>query len=140
VDRNQIKDIIPHREPMLLVDSVEVHGDSATGSYRVRGDEWFLLGHFPNMPIVPGVIICEMIAQTGSVLVLVKERFKGAVPLFAGMKNVRFKRIVRPGDTLTLKAYLTRLFGEIGFGTGEAYVGNELAASLEFSFALKKGE
>jgi len=125
---------------MLLVDSIEVQGESATGTYRVKGDEWFLSGHFPGMPIVPGVILCEMIAQTGSVILLAKERFKGAVPLFAGMTNVRFKRVVRPGDTLTLKAYLKRLYGEIGFGTGEAYVGNELAASLEFSFALKKGE
>ena len=99
MNREEIKNIIPHREPMLLIDEAElVGGDECRGSYTVSGGEWFLNGHFPGNPVVPGVIQCEMAAQCCSVLF--KGMLEGKLALFAGINNVKFKRIVLPGDTL----------------------------------------
>ena len=107
----EIKTFLPHREPMLLVESLEeeivtgANGETtryAIGTYRVRGDEFFLQGHFPDYPVVPGVILCEMMAQ--SCALLLGDEIKTKRPLYTGIDNVRFKYQVRPGDTIVLRS------------------------------------
>lgn len=95
--KDEIKTILPHREPMLLVEELEQDGEFALGKYRVKGDEWFLQGHFPDAPVVPGVILCEILAQT--VGILLRDKLEvGQVPMYTSMKEVRFKAPVKPGD------------------------------------------
>lgn len=134
LNREQIMEILPHRPPMLLVDEAELgeNGESI-GRYTVRGDEHFLQGHFPDNPIVPGVILCEMMAQ--SACVMFKDKPKG-LTLFTGMNNVRFKQPVLPGDTVVSTCTVEKSKGPFFFCKGEARVNGELRASLEFSFAL----
>ena len=108
MNREELKQILPHREPMLLIDEAELREDNlAVGKYTVKGDEWFLQGHFPGMPVVPGVIQCEMMGQT--CCVLVSEMVKGKKTLFTGMDKVRFKQQVTPGDTLTFECSMTEM-------------------------------
>ena len=95
MNRDEIKEFLPHREPMLLLDEVTVEGEKAIGKYTVKGDEFFLQGHFPGNPIVPGVIQCEMIAQTAVALL---PDCKGKTPLYTGLNNVKFKNPLLPGD------------------------------------------
>lgn len=102
MDREEFKKLVRHREPMLLVDKAEKLGDIVVAEYKVTGEEPFLQGHFPDNPIVPGVILCEMMAQPA--ILLSYEMLKGRIPLFAGMTNVRFKKTVRPGDTVVTKS------------------------------------
>ena len=135
MNRDEIMTIIPHRGNMLLLDTMEQTGpDTATASYHVRGDEWFLDGHFPGNPIVPGVIQCEMIAQASCILM--REALKGKTPLYAGMNNVRFRRQVKPGETLTFKTRLVRHKMGVFIVAGEAYVENELCCNGDFTFML----
>src|SRR5918911_5412042 len=124
-----IEDIIPHRPPFLLVDEIlELDpGVSVLGRKTVRGDEWYLQGHFPGRPIMPGVLMVEALAQTGAVAVLSEAEFRGRLALFAGIDECRFKRIVEPGDVLELRCELDRVRGPIGRGKAEARVGGELA-------------
>ena len=143
MNREQIKAILPHREPMLLLDSAEVvEGEGGTkravGTYTVTGDEYFVQGHFPKNPVVPGVIQCEMMAQT--CCVLFAGQTKGATPYFTGLNNVKFKRVVNPGDTLRFECEITRARSVFFFATGKGYVGDELAVKGEFSFALVPDE
>lgn len=133
MNRDEIKNIIPHREPMLLLDEVELEGEVSVGRYTVRGDEFFLNGHFPGNPVVPGVILCEMMGQASCLLV--GDKMSGATPYFTGMNNVRFKRKVLPGDTITLKAELLKHKGPFFFVKTFAYVDQEICASGELSFA-----
>jgi 3-hydroxyacyl-[acyl-carrier-protein] dehydratase len=140
MNRDEIKNILPHREPMLLVDEVEIDGNKAEGSYKVRGDEFFLQGHFPGMPVVPGVIQCEMMAQVGALVVLSREENKGKTPLFGGMDKVKFRRMVKPGDTFKVKCEITRTMGDIGFGKVEGFVDGEQACEAVVTFALFKRE
>lgn len=133
-----IKGYLPHRPPMLLVDEAELIGDKVVGRYHVRGDEWFLQGHFPGMPVVPGVIQCEIIAQVGSLLVLTQEQFAGYTPLLAGLDKVRFRRRIVPGDTVTIECTLKKMLGPTGIGTGQLSVDGEVATTVDFSFALIK--
>ena len=136
MNREAIKDILPHREPMLLLDEVELIDGISTGKYTIKGDEFFLQGHFPGNPVVPGVILCEMMAQ--SACLLVNEKCGGFTPYFTGMKNVKFKNKVIPGDILTLKSEKIAQKGSFYFISASVTVGDKLAASGELSFAVVK--
>ena len=120
---------------MLLVDSIVSNGDgTVTGKYTVRGDEFFLQGHYPNNPIVPGVILCEMASQSSCLLMA--EKLKDKTPLFAGMNNVRFKEPVRVGDTVEFTCSMIRSIGAFYFIKAEGRSNGKVTMSGEFSFAL----
>jgi 3-hydroxyacyl-[acyl-carrier-protein] dehydratase len=134
-----IEQILPHREPFLLIDEVlEVTpGVSAVARKTVRADEWYLQGHFPGRPIMPGVLIVEALAQTGAVAVLSEPENQGKLAFFAGIDDCRFKRIVEPGDVLELRCELERVRGPIGKGRAEARVDGKLAARGTLTFAVE---
>jgi 3-hydroxyacyl-[acyl-carrier-protein] dehydratase len=138
--RTEIESILPHREPFLLIDEVlELEpGKRVVARKTVRADEWYLAGHFPGRPVMPGVLIVEAMAQTGAVAVLSDEENRGKLALFAGIDNVRFKRIVEPGDELELTCELERVRGPIGRGAAEARVDGELAARGTLTFAVEQ--
>ncbi len=139
LDTEAIKGIIPHRDPFLLLDRVDdlEPGVRAVGYKDVTGEEDFFRGHFPDYPVMPGVLIVEAMAQVGAVALLSVERDEGRIAFFAGIDKVRFKRQVRPGDTLRMEVVITRKRGPIGFGEAKAYVGDELVCSGELMFALQ---
>jgi 3-hydroxyacyl-[acyl-carrier-protein] dehydratase len=139
--REQIEEILPHRDPFLFLDEVVVlePGARVVARKQVREDEWFLTGHFPGRPIMPGVIIVEAMAQTGAVAVLADEANRGKLALFAGIDDVRFKRMVLPGDELELTCELDRMRGPIGRGKATATVCGELAARGTLMFAVTEG-
>ena len=136
--RAEIEAIIPHREPFLLLDEVTeiVPGVRVVARKLVREDEWYLAGHFPGRPIMPGVLMVEAMAQAGAVAVLSDEANRGKLALFAGINDVRFKRLVVPGDELELVCELDRLRGPVGRGQATATVGGELAVKGTLLFAL----
>jgi 3-hydroxyacyl-[acyl-carrier-protein] dehydratase len=142
LDRAAIEQIIPHREPFLLVDEIlELEpGVRAVGRYDVDPEAWYLRGHFPGRPIMPGVLQVEALAQVGAVCGLAHESFVGRLALFAGIEDVRFKRIVVPGDSLRLECTITRLRGPIGKADAEASVDGELACRAALTFALTELE
>jgi 3-hydroxyacyl-[acyl-carrier-protein] dehydratase len=124
---------------MLLVDEAEVGEDgSAVGRYTVKGDEFFLQGHFPGNPVVPGVILCEMMAQTCAVLLAGQSG--GKTPFFTSLNNVRFKNVVKPGDTVEFRCAITKSRPPFYFAEGKGFVGGKLSVQGEFSFALMGGE
>ncbi len=134
MNREEIKELLPHREPMLLLDEVCVNEQGeAEGKYTIRGDEFFLQGHFPGNPIVPGVIQCEMIAQTAVALL---SDSKGKTPLYTGLNNVKFKNPLLPGDTAEMTVSLTARRGIFCFAKGTLKAGGKLCTSAEFSFAM----
>ena len=137
-DINQIKEIIPHRYPFLLVDRIiEVEeGKRAVGIKNVSANEPFFAGHFPEYPVMPGVLIVEALAQVGAVSVLMKEENKGKTPFFAGIDHCRFKKQVTPGDQLRLEVEMTRVRGSIGKGKGVATVNGGIVCEAELIFAL----
>ena len=134
-------EVLPHRSPFLFVDEIRaiVPGESAVGIWQLTGDEAFFAGHFPGRPTLPGVLICEAIAQVGALAVLTDERYEGKLPLFAGLDKARFRRQVVPGDTLRIEVEMTRLSARAGKGEGRATVEGELAASCELMFAIVDG-
>lgn len=132
--KEEIKNILPHREPMLLVDEVELIDGRAHGKCQIKGDEYFLQGHFPGNPVVPGVIQCEMLAQ--SACILLAEDGKGKTPLFTGLEKVKFRGQVKPGDTLETECEITRQKGPFYFAKGKGTVNGKVCVSAEFSFAL----
>ena len=143
MDREEIKTFLPHRDPMLLIDSVERETvtdakghqvDYAVATYHVRGDEFFLQGHFPDYPVVPGVILCEMMAQ--SCALLLGDEIKSKRPLYTGIDNVRFKHQVRPGDTIVIRSAITDRRQAIVFAKAEAKVDGKLCCRGNLSFAL----
>jgi 3-hydroxyacyl-[acyl-carrier-protein] dehydratase len=136
--RREIEEILPHRDPFLLLDEVvELEpGVRVVARKHVRDDEWYLAGHFPGRPIMPGVLIVEAMAQTGAVAVLADEANRGKLALFAGIDDVRFKRIVGPGDEIELTCELERVRGPVGRGKATATVDGELAARGTLMFAV----
>jgi len=138
LDSIAIRSIIPHRFPFLLVDTiVELEtGRRAVGIKNVTANESFFQGHFPEYPVMPGVLIVEAIAQVGAVAMLSHPDQGGQIALFAGIDKVRFKRQVKPGDTIRLEVELGQVRRNIGSGSGVATVDGELACRGEFMFAL----
>lgn len=139
LDITQIKEIIPHRYPFLLVDKIlEIEeGKKAIGIKNVTANEEFFNGHFPDYPVMPGVLIVEALAQVGAVAMLKKEENRGRLALFTGIDKCRFKRQVKPGDTLRLEVEMLRFKGPMGKGKGIATVDGELVCETEIMFALK---
>ena len=133
--KEEIVQILPHREDMRLLDEVSMDGSDAVGHYRVRGDEFFLRGHFPGNPIVPGVILCEILAQ--SACVLMKDAMaEGKLPVYTGLNNVKFRSPVRPGDTIETRCRIRRAKHPFYFAEGTVSVEGRLCVSAEFSFAI----
>ena len=139
LDRDEIKAIIPHREPFLLVDRIEsfVPGESAVGYLDVTADMFWVPGHFPEYAVMPGVLIVEACAQDGAVALLSLPENVGRIVFSGGIDGVRFKRQVVPGETLRMECTITKRRGPIGFGTAKAWVGDELACAGELMFAIK---
>jgi len=133
-----IQKIIPHRFPFLLIDRIiEIEpGKRAVGIKNVTINEQFFQGHFPDYPVMPGVLIVEAIAQVGAVAMLQLEEYKGRIAFFAGLDNVRFKRQVKPGDTLRIEVELGQFRRGVGTGTGTATVDGQVACRGEFMFAI----
>ena len=131
-------DVLPHRPPFLFIDRLTAlePGVSAVGEWTLTGDEWFFPGHFPGRPTLPGVLMCEAIAQLGAMAVLTDQRFAGKLPLFGGLDGARFRRQVGPGDTLEMTVELGRMSARAGKGTGRATVDGELACQCDLLFVL----
>lgn len=139
--RDELKKILPHREPMLLLDEAEIVDGVAHGRITITGDEFFVQGHFPGNPVVPGVILCEMLAQ--NCCVLMGDGLSGqenVTPFYTSLDKVRFKHPVRPGDTVELTCQITRHRGPFYFASGEARVDDVLCVTAEMSFALMPAE
>ena len=138
MNRTEIMNILPHRDDMLLVDDAQrLEDGSVVGHYTIRGDEFFLRGHFPGNPIVPGVILCEIIAQTACVLF--EKEMQGALALYAGIDKARFRGIVRPGDVLTLKAAIVKNSSRMVVADVQALVGDQVAATATQKYVMAKG-
>lgn len=133
-----IKKVIPQREPFLMIDEVEVlvSGESCIAYKDVKETEWYFKGHFPGNPIMPGVLIAESLAQTGAMAILSLEENKGKNALFGGIDKLRFKKQVIPGDRLKLEVKIIKRKGPIGIGEGIATVDGKVAAKGELTFAL----
>ena len=137
MNKEEIMTILPHREDMLLVEEAFLDGETAHGKYTVRGDEFFLRGHFPGNPVVPGVILCEIMAQ--SCALLMGDEIKGKTPMYTGMDKVKFRNPVRPGDTIEITAHIERRIANFYFTKAEARVDGKLCACGSLSFALVEG-
>lgn len=131
-------EILPHRAPFLFVDEITglESGHSAAGLWHLSGDEQFFQGHFPGRPTLPGVLMCEAIAQMGAIAVLTDERYAGKLPLFGGLDKARFRKQAGPGDTLELHVEMTRLSARAGKGHGRALVGGQVACECSLMFVI----
>jgi 3-hydroxyacyl-[acyl-carrier-protein] dehydratase len=138
--RAEIESILPHRDPFLLLDEVlELEpGKRVVATREVRADDFWVPGHFPDRAVMPGVLIVEAMAQAGAVAVLIEEENRGKIAFFAGIDDCRFKRVVSPGDVLTLTCEIDTVRGPIGRGKATAYVGDELAARGTLTFAVER--
>jgi len=130
--------VLPHRPPFLFVDEITAldPGVGATGLWHLSGDEWFFSGHFPGRPTLPGVLMCEAIAQVGAYAVLTSGQFAGKLPLFGGLDGARFRRQVGPGDTLELVVELGRMSARAGKGSGRALLNGQVACECDLMFVL----
>jgi 3-hydroxyacyl-[acyl-carrier-protein] dehydratase len=131
-------DLLPHRPPFLLIDELTAlePGVSARGVWRLTGEEYFFHGHFPGRPTLPGVLMCESIAQVGACAVLAHPDFKNKLPLFGGLDKARFRRQVLPGDELEIVVELGRMSARAGKGSGTAKVNGEVATSCDLMFVF----
>ena len=138
LNSDQIKEILPHRYPFLLVDRITAcePGKYADGRKCVSVNEMQFCGHFPQQAVMPGVLVLEALAQTGAVAILVKEENKGKTAYFGGLDHVRFRRKVVPGDQLKLVTEIIKVKGPVGKGKAVAYVGDEVAAEAELTFMI----
>lgn len=138
IDIKALQEILPHRYPFLLVDRViELDpGRRAVGLKNVSANEWYFSGHFPDYPVMPGVLIMEALAQVGAVALLSQPEWRGKLPLFGGMDKVRFRRQVLPGDVLRLEVEVIKVKGRVGKARGRAWAGEELVAEGELIFAI----
>lgn len=136
MNKEKIMEILPHRPPMLLIDEGELVGGVSVCKYTVRGDEFFLQGHFPGNPVVPGVIQCEMMAQASCLLVGKKDDGAVYTPYFTGMDRVKFKKKVVPGDCIVLKSELVKQKSVFYFVRCTGYVDDEICCTAEISFAV----
>ena len=138
--RAEIEQILPHRDPFLLIDEVVelAPGRRVVARRSVRAEDPWFAGHFPGRPVMPGVLIVEAMAQTGAIAVLYDEANRGKIAFFAGIDDCRFKRVVVPGDVLTLTCEIDQLRGPIGRGKATARVGDELAARGTLTFAVER--
>ncbi|HEY8094307.1 MAG TPA: 3-hydroxyacyl-ACP dehydratase FabZ [Acidimicrobiales bacterium] len=130
--------VLPHRPPFLFVDEVVelVPGERVLARWHLTGDEWFFPGHFPGRPTLPGVLMCEAVAQAGALAVLTDPRYAGKLPLFGGLDSARFRRQVGPGDTLDLEVVLDRMSARAGKGTGRALLDGKAACECQLMFVL----
>ncbi len=135
-----IETILPHRAPFLLLDEVtELEpGKRVVARRNVSADDWWFAGHFPGRPVMPGVLIVEAMAQAGAVAVLIEEANRGKIAFFAGIDDCRFKRVVEPGEVLTLTCEIDTIRGPIGRGKAQAHVGAALAARGTLTFAVEQ--
>jgi 3-hydroxyacyl-[acyl-carrier-protein] dehydratase len=132
------EDLLPHRPPFLFVDEILdlQPGQSARARWTLTGDEWFFPGHFPGRPTLPGVLMCEAIAQVGAMAVLSDDRFAGKLPLFGGLDSARFRRQVGPGDELVLECEMARMSSRAGKGTGRALLDGQVATEAALMFVV----
>lgn len=136
LNKDEIKKIIPHREPMLLLDEVNILTEfTSEGKYFVKGNEYFLKGHYPNNAIVPGVIQCEMMAQLGAVLIMYNLEFK-RTPMLAKMDKVEFKKSIYPNSLVDLSFNITKKTEFVIYGNAKACVENKLVSSMDIVMAL----
>ena len=134
----EIMEILPHRHPFLLIDTIEElePGVRAVGRKNVTFNEPYFAGHFPGNPVMPGVLIIEALAQTGAVAILCQDEWKGKTAYFAGINNAKFKQKVVPGDTLELTTEIIKVKGPIGVGKAVARVNGKVACTAELTFAI----
>ena len=132
------EEVLPHRPPFLFIDEVIelVDGESAMGVWNLSGNEWFFTGHFPGRPTLPGVLMCEAIAQLGAYVVLSNQKYVGKLPLFGGLDSARFRKQVGPGDQLRLEVSLGKMSARAGKGSGRALLNGEVACECELFFVL----
>ena len=138
LDITEIKKIIPHRYPMLLIDRVEelTPGEKAVAKRNVTINEELFNGHFPGNPVMPGVLIVEALAQTGAVALLSLPEFKGKTAYFGGIKSAKFRKVVRPGDSLRLEVTLEKIRNNVGLGKAIATVDGKKACTAELTFMI----
>lgn len=139
LNTKQIMEILPHRAPFLLVDRIDElePGKRAVGVKAVTYNEPYFQGHFPKEPVMPGVLICEALAQVGAVALLSDERFKGKLAFFGGINKARFRQKVVPGDLLRLETELIKIKGPVGVGKAVAYLGDKICVEAELTFVVQ---
>lgn len=139
MSKERIEKILPHREPFLLVDEIIeiVPGVKAKALKHVKLEEYYFKGHFPEKPVMPGVLIVEALAQVGGLAILENEEYEGKLAYLVGIDKFKFRKVVEPGDTLVLECEVSKFKRGFGYGYGKAYVKDELACEGKISFAIR---